>query len=156
MPTIDQDILSPSDKPALLGLSTIEWQAYSTAALKELGYKIHSADNHDDFKYKFIQYHYYVVLIEESFAAIAPDENLSLKYLQSLPMNMRRHAVIILIGKSFQTLNPLQAFTNSVHAVINGNDIQAISRITQKVVAENDLFLDVFRDTQMKIRQGKV
>ena len=156
MPTIDQDILSPSDKPALLGLNTMKWQAYVLAALKELGYKIHSANNHEDFKYKFIQYHYKVVLIEELFASTNPDENLSLKYLQNLPMNMRRHAVIILIGKSFQTLNPMQAFANSVHAVVNGSEIQAISRIIQKVVGENDLFLDVFRDTQMKIRQGKV
>ncbi|HON08838.1 MAG TPA: hypothetical protein PLW02_12140, partial [Verrucomicrobiota bacterium] len=138
MPIIDQDILSPSDKPALLGLNTMEWQAYVLAALKELGYKIHSANNYEDFKYKFIQYHYKVVLIEELFAATTPDENLSLKYLQTLPMNMRRHAVIILIGNSFQTLNPIQAFTNSVHAVVNGNDIQTISIIIQKVVAEND------------------
>ncbi|MGC8829077.1 MAG: hypothetical protein ACP5MG_08720 [Verrucomicrobiia bacterium] len=153
---LEHELLSPSDKPALLGLSTLEWQAFTAAALKELGYKVHSANNHEDFKYKFIQYHYQVVVIEEYFAASNLDDNLSLKYLQTLPMNMRRHAVIILLGSNFQTLNPMQAFVNSVHCVVNGNDIQAISKIIQKVVADNDLFLDVFRDTQLRIRQGKV
>lgn len=156
MALLEHEILSPTDKPALLGLSTLEWQAITTAALKNLGYKVHSADNHDDFKYKYIQYHYQVVVIEEFFSATKLEENLSLKYLQHLPMNMRRHAVIILLGNSFQTLNPMQAFVNSVHAVVNGADIQSISKIIEKVVADNDLFLDVFRDTQMRIRQGKI
>ncbi|MGC8742539.1 MAG: hypothetical protein ACP5T0_01490 [Verrucomicrobiia bacterium] len=154
--TLEHELLSPSDKPALLGLNTLEWQAFVTAALKELGYKVHSASNHEDFKNRFIQYHYQVVVIEELFAATNLDDNISLKYLQILPMNMRRHSVIILVGNNFQTLDPLQAFANSVHCVVNGADIQVISKIIQKVVADNDLFLDVFRDTQLRIKQGKV
>lgn len=156
MANIQFDILSPTDKPALLGLSSFELQAHARAALKELGYKIHSADNHDDFKYRFSQYNYYVVIIEDLFASTTKEENVSLKFLQTLPMNMRRHAVIILLGDSYQTLNPMQAFVNSVHAVVNSSDAASLSKIILKVVADNDLFLDVFRDTQARIRQGKI
>lgn len=156
MTSPEYEILSPTDKPALVALSSFEWQVAAVTALKELDYKIHNALNHEDFKQRFIQYHYQVVLIEDLFDSIDISANISLKYVQTLPMSMRRHAVIILIGNSFQTLNPMQAFVNSVHAVVNGADIQSISKIIQKVVADNDLFLDVFRDTQMRIRQGKV
>lgn len=152
----DYEILSPADKPALVAMSSFESQVAVVTALKDLNYKIHYALNHDDFKQRFIQYHYQVVVIEDLFDCVEMSNNTSLKYIQTLPMNMRRHAVIILVGNSFQTLNPLQAFVNSVHAVVNNSDIQSISKIIQKVVADNDLFLDVFRDTQMRIRQGKV
>lgn len=156
MATPEFEILSPSDKPALVALSTFDWQVATVAALKELGYKTHYALNHEDFKQRFVQYHYQVVIIEDLFDSTDVSNNISLKYVQTLPMSMRRHAVIILIGNNFQTLNPMQAFVNSVHAVVNGADIQSIATIIQKVVADNDLFLDVFRDTQMRIRQGKV
>jgi hypothetical protein len=150
------EILSPSDKPALVALNTFEWQVAVVTALKDLGYKTHYALNHEDFKQRFIQYHYHVVVIEETFDSVDAKSNISLRFVQTLPMNMRRHAVIILVGNNFQTLNPMQAFVNSVHAVVNGADIQSISSIIQKTVADNDIFLDVFRDTQVRIRQGKI
>ena len=47
------EFLSPTDKPALLALSTMEWLATAQTVLAELGYKVHSAAGHDDFNNRF-------------------------------------------------------------------------------------------------------
>src|SRR5215471_16487200 len=113
------DFISASDKPAILAFSTPEWLDSARTALQELGYKVHTAATHSDFLIRFSQVRYQVVIVEERFAANTIEENLTLQALQHMPMSQRRHATIILLGESFQTFTPLQAYQQSVHAVIN-------------------------------------
>src|SRR5512137_1992643 len=115
------DFISATDKPALLAFSTPEWLEAARAALTELGYKVHTAATHSDFLVRFSQIRYQVVVVEDLFAANDLSENLTLRTLQSLPMNQRRHATVILFGNSFQTFTPMQAFQHSVQAVINSS-----------------------------------
>src|SRR3954469_7482273 len=117
------DFVSSTDKPALLAFSTPEWLEAAMAALNELGFKVHTAATHGDFLVRFSQIRYHVVIVEELFAANTLNENLTLKSLQSMPMNQRRHATVILFGDSFQTFTPMQAFQASVHAVINSSEL---------------------------------
>src|SRR5438045_2665918 len=100
------DFLAPTDKPALLALSTPELQDTAKAALEQLGYKVHIALNHGEFLHKFAQVPYEVVVIEELFSATQPSENESLLTLQRMPMNLRRQAVVLLFGYSLATFNP--------------------------------------------------
>src|SRR5438034_2301573 len=117
------DFVSTTDKPALLAFSTPEWLEAARSALVELGYKVHTAATHGDFLIRFSQVQYQVVILEERFAANDITENLTLKALQGMTMNQRRHATIILFGESFQTFTPMQAFQQSVHAVINSSEL---------------------------------
>src|SRR5262249_23142870 len=119
----DYDFLAPSDKPALIGLSTPELQETAKTALDQLGYKVHTAVNHGEFLHKFAQVPYQVVVLEELFSASTPEENESLLTLQRMPMNLRRHAVIILFGFNLATFNPLQAYQQCVHAVVNPSEM---------------------------------
>ena len=151
----DFDFISATDSPALLGLSTPEWTAKAKAQLTVLDYKVHVAANHDDFFARFGQVQYEVVVLEELFAATSPSENLSLPWLQNLPMPQRRHAVVVLIGPSFQSLNTLQAFQQSVHVVVNPSEIDSLGAIVQKAAAENDLFLTNFREVQLRVARGE-
>jgi hypothetical protein len=144
----DLEFLTPADKPALLGLSTPELLDTAKTALDQLGYKVHVAANHGEFLFKFAQVPYQVVVIEEGFSGSSPDENESLLALQRMPMNMRRHAVIILFGFSFSTFNPMQAFQQSVHAVVNPSEMFLLIQLIQKAVADSDLFLHTFREKQ--------
>ncbi len=100
---------------------------------------------------RFSQVHYQVVLIEELFGANTPEENLTLKALQTMPMNQRRHATVMLIGNSFQTFTPMEAFQHSVHAVINSSEMFLLKQLVEKAVADNQRFLQTFRDVQMRI-----
>jgi hypothetical protein len=94
--------------------------------------------------------------LEEQFACSAIEENLALQRIQFMQMHHRRHAVILLIGESFQSLNTMQAFNQSVHAVLNPMDLGSLKQVLQQMIAENDLFLSVYRDTQLRIAQGKL
>jgi hypothetical protein len=87
-----------------------------------------------------------VVILEELFSAATPEENESLLTIQRMPMSMHRHAVFILFGFSLATFNPMQAFQQGVHAVVNPSEMFLLIQLIQKAVGENDLFLHTFRE----------
>jgi hypothetical protein len=89
-----------------------------------------------------------VVIIEELFAANDVSENLTLQALQHMPMSQRRYATTILFGNSYQTFTPMQAFQQSVHAVINSSELFLLKQLIEKAVADNTLFLHSFREAQ--------
>ena len=149
--SVEFDFLTPDDKPALLGLSTPELQDTAKTALDQLGYKVHVAVNHGEFLHKFAQVSYNVVILEEMFSSATPEENESLQTLQRMPMTMRRHAVVILFGFSLATFNPLQAFQQGVHAVVNPSEMFLLIQLIQKAAADDDLFLHTLREAQKRI-----
>jgi hypothetical protein len=145
------DFITTGDKPALIAFSTPEWLEAAKLALGELGYKVHTAATHTDFLTRFTQVQYQVVVIEELFGAHTVDENLALKTLQTMPVNQRRHSTIILLGDSFQTFTPMEAFRHSVHAVINTSEMFLLKQLVEKAVIDNELFLHSFRDIQTRL-----
>src|SRR4030095_11837877 len=148
------DFVSATDKPALLAFSTPEWLDASRTALTELGYKVHTAATHGDFLIRFSQARYQVVIVEELFAANEISENLTLQALQSMPMSQRRYATVILFGDSFQTFTPMQAFQQSVHAVINSSELFLLKQLIEKAIADNSIFLGSFRETQNRVHSN--
>jgi hypothetical protein len=145
------DFISTGDKPALIAFSTPEWLETAKSTLAELGYKVHTAATHSDFLTRFTQVHYQVVVIEELFGAHTIEENQALKALQTMPVNQRRHATVILLGDSFQTFTPMEAFKHSVHAVINSSEMFLLKQLVEKAVSDNDLFLHSFREVQNRV-----
>src|SRR5213595_1142787 len=142
------DFISTTDKPALLAFSTPEWLDTARTALAELGYKVHTAATHGDFLIRFSQVRYQIVILEECFAANTMEENLTLQALQQMPMSQRRHATVILFGNSFQTFTPMQAFQQSVHAVINASELFLFKQLIEKAIADNNLFLHSYHEAQ--------
>jgi hypothetical protein len=152
----DYEFISPSDKPALLALSSLEALANVQTIVLECGFKIHVASNHEDFARRFTALNYQLVIVEELFAAGTPEENTTLRQLQWMPMPRRRHAVIILLSDRHQTLNPMHAFQQSVHAVVNKADLSSLGSIIQKTVSDNDTFLHTYREVQAAAAKGKI
>jgi hypothetical protein len=145
------DFISATDKPALIACANSAWIEAAQKTLQELGYKPNVATTHEDFLSRFSQVRYQIVLIEDLFGAGKIDENQSLKALQKMIMGQRRHATIILVGNSFRTLDPMQAFQQSVHAVINNSEIPMLKQLLEKVTAENALFLHNFIEVQTHV-----
>src|SRR6266403_2553756 len=145
------DFISATDKPALLAFSNPEWLEAAKGSLNDLGYKVHTAATHGDFLIRFSQVRYHVVILEELFAANNISENLTLQGLQTMPMAQRRHATVILFGDSFQTFTPMQAFQQSVHAVINSSEFFLLKQVSEKAVADNTIFLQSFREAQTNL-----
>ena len=148
------DFISTTDKPALLAFSTPEWLETIKVALQELGYKVHTAATHSDFLIRFSQARYQVVIVEECFAANTMEENLTLKALQGMQMTHRRHATVVLFGNSFQTFTPMQAFQQSVHAVINSSELFLAKQLIEKAVADNTMFQHSFQEVQTRVYTG--
>src|ERR1035441_8831440 len=147
----ETQFVTAGDKPALIAFSTPDWLDKVQAALKELGYKVHTAATHSDFLVRFNQVRYQVVVVEELFGANNLDENSTLKTLQTMPMGLRRHATVILLGNSFQTFAPVEAFQQSVHAVINSSEMFMLKQLIEKAVAENTLFLQSYRSEERRV-----
>ena len=145
------DFVSTTDKPALLAFSTPEWLETARSALAELGYKVHTAATHGDFQIRFSQIRYQVVIIEERFAANDITENLTLQSMQRMSMSQRRHSTVILIGDNFQTFTPMQAFQQSVHAVINSSELYLLKQLIEKTIADNELFLQTYNETMTRV-----
>ncbi len=148
------DFITAEDRPALIAFSTPEWLDLAKTALQELGYKVHTAATHSDFQLRFAQVHYQVVIVEELFAANTLAENLTLQALQNMPVNQRRHATIVLLGDSFQTFTPMEAFTHSVHAVVSSSEMFLLKQLVEKAVADNTAFLHSFREVQKRVYGG--
>jgi hypothetical protein len=149
----EYDIIGPGDQAALLAISTPEVMSAVKTALAEMGYKVHEVENHDQFDVRYHQFNYHVVVIEENFAVGDSMVNYALRMIQELPMSQRRHATFFLIGPNMETLNTMQAFTQSVHCVINYAELPMLSDLVQKTVAENDMFLSTFREVQRRVYQ---
>lgn len=148
------EFIGANDKPALLAFSTPEWLDEARTALQELGFKVHTAATHSDFLIRFSQVRYQVVVLEECFAANTIEENLTLRSLQTMQMGQRRHATVILLGNSFQTFTPMQAFQQSVHAVINSSELFLLKQLIEKAVSDNTMFLHNFREVQTRVLAG--
>lgn len=152
--SMEFEFIRPEDKPALLGITNPDYLAIAQAVLGELEYKIHIPLTHEDFLLRFAQIQYQVVLIEECFQCAGPEENISLRALQSMSMPLRRHATILLIGSDFQTMNPMEGFQQSVHAVINPTDLLNLSGVIQKVTADNSIFLHIYFETMRQMNSS--
>ena len=149
------DFISAGDRPALIAFSSPDLLDAAKTALQELGFKVHTAATHGDFLIRFSQIRYEVVIIEELFCANVPEENSTLRALQQMPMSQRRHATIILVGDSFQTFTPMQAFQHSVHAVVSRTELFLIRQLIEKAVADNRNFLHGYREAQNRVIAGK-
>lgn len=142
------ELITAGDRPALLAFSTPEWLDATRTAAQELGYLVHTAATHSDFLIRFSQVRYQLVVIEECFAANSIEENQALRSLQHMAMMQRRHATVVLFGSSFQTFTPMQAFQQSVHAVINSSELFLLKQLLERAMADNTLFLHNYRDAQ--------
>jgi CheY-like chemotaxis protein len=150
------EFISPDDRPALVALSNAEYITAAQLVLGELGYKVHTVGSHEEFATQFAQIQYHVVLLEEAFGGNDISENLTLINLQLMPMAQRRHAVILLVGPSFQSLSSLQAFQQSVQAVLNPAELGSLAHVVQKIVSDHDILCHVYRASQRRLAEGRL
>ena len=153
--SLDLEILSATDRPVLLGITSGDILDYSAGVLDQMGYKVHTASSHAEFLDRFARVQYEIVLLEETFCGAPIDQNESLQTLQMMPMSLRRHATVLLLSDTFQSLDAMSAFQQSVHATVNRMDLDKLMLILQQVVNDNTLFLNTYRDVQRNIAQGK-
>ncbi len=150
------NFIRPEDNPALLGVTAQDWRDTIRSSLEGLNYKVQSVDDHESFLEQFRQGPFQVVCLEETFASSSKQENTALIKLQRMPMASRRHALVFLIGKSFETLQPFQAFRESVHAVIHPDQLPEFASLVEKVRLEQESELTLFTRIQEDLARGNL
>lgn len=134
------------DKGALIcGDPTTVECAKSTLA--ELGFKYHIAET-PELALERIRYTAYdCIVVHENFAGSTLRSNAVLNYLTSLTMAQRRTSFVCLVGPAFKTLDAMQAFAQSVHVVVNTEDLPNFEPILKRGLVDFDHLYKVFHDT---------
>jgi len=123
-------------------------------ALKEMGYRMSVPENISTAlnKMKFNKYH--LIIINEDFDGFSLKENPVLHYIQPMPMAERRYLFVALLGKSFKTRDPLNAYALSVDLIINLKDLGHLTRLLKNAMQENEGLYKIFKEALAAI--GKV
>src|SRR5262245_29800159 len=125
------DFFELGDKTSLVCTDGTTAQV-ATATLRELGYKYHVVETPELAVERLRYTNYDCIILHENFAASSLRSNVVLNYLATLPMAQRRYSFICLVGGAFKTFDAMQAFTQSVHLVLNPIDLQNLGPILKK------------------------
>lgn len=148
---LDEVLEIPEEGAKRALVCDIVYQDKISTALKELDYhtKTVTSVNEAIGRMKFTEYD--LVILSEDFAGSNLANNNVLKYIQPMPMSIRRKMFVALLGKDFQTMDNMKAFSLSTNIVINFKDIDKLSAILKKSISENDGFYKVFNETLISI-----
>lgn len=153
---LNQDFFELGDRTSIVCAEPATTEIVRNS-LKDLGFKIHFADSEDGALDRIRYTQYNCIVVHENFAGCILQTNAVIQYLAPLPMNLRRGSFICLIGDSFNTLDAMQAFAQSVNVVVNPSDLPNLTAILKKGLAEFEMAYRVYRisvDSQGDRRQA--
>ena len=120
------------------------------SALKNMGYNVTEPESDRD-ALKQMRFHVFdLVVLNEVFSSENPDENNVMKYLERLPMAIRRKIFVVLVTNRFRTMDNMAAFNKSVNIVVNTKNLDEIGKIIKRGLSDNTAFYCVFRDALVK------
>lgn len=150
LPDTDQDaaieFFEEGTKTGLVCVPDESIKRNAICALEELGYKTSAADDLRTFYAKVRYNHYGVMVVSEKYAEGETENNPVLKYLERLPISVRRNIFLFLISTQHRTLDTLMAFSLSVNAIINEKDLGEMREILQKSLSQQEHFYRVFKE----------
>ncbi len=118
--------------------------------LKEMNYHITESASAQD-ALKKMRFHVYdMVVLNEYFDTEDPKVNDVLKYLNRLPMSVRRNIFVVLVSNRFRTMDNMASFTDSANLVINEANIDDVDTIIKRGIADNKSFYRVFKESLRK------
>ena len=92
-----------------------------------------------------------VIVVNENFDIGKDGVNNVLKYLNELPMSIRRLIFVVMVSATFATLDYMNTLNKSVNLIINKEEISEIGMILKREMEENEYFYHVFKDFQRKL-----
>ncbi|MGH7276184.1 MAG: hypothetical protein ACREIY_04065 [Candidatus Rokuibacteriota bacterium] len=123
-----------------------ERQGVIRAALEQLGYAMLSATTAEEATERMRRQIFEIMIVDEQFESSGVLDNAVLKMLNTMPIGIRRHMFVVLLGREFKTFDNMMAFTRSVNVVVNLNDLPHLPAIVKKGLEDNNDFYRVFRD----------
>jgi CheY-like chemotaxis protein len=140
------DILAEGVKSALICEDNQVNLSNITSMLKDSGYEVIAVNSVQEAEEILQSNDYHLIVLNEGFQGETLKTNSVLRYLNSVPMALRRDIFVVLIGKDFKTLDNMTAFANSVNVVINADDLKDLRSVLNTSMAHCDTFYRVFKD----------
>ena len=120
------------------------------SALENMEYNVTEPESDRD-ALKKMRFHVFdLVVLSEVFSSENPDKNNVMKYLERLPMAIRRKIFVVLATNRFRTMDNMAAFNKSVNIVVNTKNIDEIGKIIKGGVSNNAAFYRVFKNALVK------
>lgn len=145
------EMLEEGAKSALVCVDEPERLKVVTAVLDELNYFVSVASSVKEALSKLRYNHYDLVMLDEVFCGETAENNTILRYLQPMPMSIRRRIFLTLISKESRTLDNIVAFAKSVNAVINAKDIERLKLVLERALNDHRRFYKVYMDCLQSI-----
>nr|MBF0221051.1 hypothetical protein [Desulfobulbaceae bacterium] len=109
-------------------------------AFSELGYKPEFPESAEDAMTQMRFVPVAAVVLHSEFDGDLADSKFH-KYMEGMPMSIRRSIYYVLVGGQFSTLYDLEALAHSANVVVNDSEIEHIDIILRKGMQDyNDLF----------------
>ncbi|HUV50450.1 MAG TPA: zinc-ribbon domain-containing protein [Anaerolineae bacterium] len=148
------DFLEEGAETALLCEPDSAVRGKIRSALENMGYNVTEPGSDRDALKQMRFYVFDLVVLNEGFSSINPDENNVMKYLERLSMAIRRKIFVVLVTGRFRTMDNMAAFNKSVNIVVNTKNIGEIEKIIKSGRSDSAAFYRVFKDALIKT--GKV
>jgi CheY-like chemotaxis protein len=123
-----------------------ERQMIIQAALEQLGYTMLPATAAEEACERLRRQTFEIVIVDERFESSGVLDNAVLRMLNTMPIGLRRHIFVVLLGREFKTFDNMMAFARSVNVVVNLNDLPHLPAIIRKGLEDNNDFYRVFRE----------
>ena len=144
------DLFDENDKLAMFMSGNPEDSDNIRSAIEELGYTCIQPSNTRDALGKMRFHNFDMIFLSEGFDGQELSNSPILNYLNHISMSSRRNIFLALMGDQFKTLDEMMAYSMSANAVINPKDMDKLSTIINKGIADNEKFYKVFMDTMVE------
>ena len=148
------DFLAPGVKTALLCESDTGALSKLRFALKQMGYHTVEPESATNALKKMRFHSFDLIVMNELFDCLSPDDNPILTYLNDLVISVRRNMFVALMTTRFRTMDNMAAFNKSVNMVIHLRNLDEIAKILRRAIDEHQAFYSVFQESLIKT--GKV
>lgn len=120
-------------------------------AVEGLGYRFIASPNARDAFGKLRFQHFDLVILSEGFDGQQLDKSSILNHLNHVSMSVRRRIFLALLSDQFKTMDNMMAFAKSANLVINMEDMDRLSGILKKAIADNEMFYRIFQETLVEV-----
>jgi predicted Zn finger-like uncharacterized protein len=144
------DFLEEGVETALICEGDPVYRGKIKAALEAMEFRVtHPANAREALKQ--MRFHVFdMIVVNEKFDSPDPDHNNVLRYLETLPMSIRRNIFVAMITDRYRTNDNMAAFHKSVNMVIAVSHMDQIDKALKNGITENDIFYRVYKESLVK------
>jgi len=113
--------------------------------LEDMGYKVVPSSDLRAAVGKMRLHQFDLIILQEGFGGDIK-ESIVMKYINHLPMAIRRKSFVLLLSKTYRSVDQMMAFALSVNLIINVNDIAKLSEILDNAIKKQEIFYKPFID----------